>query len=237
MANPLSKMKVQAGKVAVSAVDYAVANRFHDAEALIDRARFANPNATRTQLADAVIARVSKEMATMGAMSGAVAAAPGVGTTASVATTAADIGLAFGRISTMVMAIGLAYGHDLSNVDQRKQWVYSVLSGAPSELTQSERKAGDLKKQLGEQALGTKTPGTGISKMNEVVATRVGTKIAGRMVSERVALKLATLIPLGVGAGVGAVGNRALVRSVGRHAKKFFDTWPKDHVIALPPAR
>jgi EcsC protein family len=234
VANPLTKMKSQAGKVAVSAIDHVVVNRFHDAESLLDRARKAQPHGTRTQVADAIISRVSKEMAAVGAASGAVAAAPAVGTAASVATTAADIGLAFGRIATMVMAVGLAYGHDLSDVDQRKVWVYDVLSGSHGQLTDSERKAGDLKKQLGDQALGSKGGPSGVNRINEIVATRIGSKMVGRLVSEEVALKIATLLPLGVGAGIGAVGNRALVRSIGRHAKTYFDTWPKGALVEMP---
>jgi hypothetical protein len=237
LANPLSKMRSQAGKVAVHAIDHVVVNRFHDAEVLVERARKALPQGTRTQVADAIIRRVSKEMAAVGAASGAVAAAPAIGTAASVATTAADIGLAFGRIATMVMAVGLAYGHDLSDVEQRKQWVYNVLSGSHGQLTDSEKKAGDLKKQLGEQGLGTKGGPTGVSRMNEIVATRVGSKMVGRLVGEEVALKIATLLPLGVGAGIGAIGNRALVNSIGRHAKSYFDTWPKAEQASLPYRR
>jgi hypothetical protein len=74
LANPLSKMRSQAGKVAVHAIDHVVVNRFHDAEVLVERARKALPQGTRTQVADAIIRRVSKEMAAVGAASGAVAA-------------------------------------------------------------------------------------------------------------------------------------------------------------------
>jgi EcsC protein family len=228
------KAKSQVGKVAIGAVDHVVINRLHDAHALVARARAAlPPNCSHEVIADAVIKRVATEMAAVGAASGAVAAAPAIGTAASVATTAADIGLAFGRIATMVMAVGMAYGHDMSDLEQRKGWVYHVLSGAGGQLTPGERKAGDLKRQLGEQALGSKTPGAGVAKINEVVAAKVGSKVASRLVRKELAVKVATLIPLGIGAGIGAVGNRALVRSVGRQAKQFFDTWPKHHQAAL----
>ena len=234
MSNPLMKAKGQVGKVAIAAVDHVVVNRLHDAEMLVNRARAAAPTtATHGEIADAVIKRVATEMAAVGAASGAIAAAPAVGTAASVATTAADIGLAFGRIATMVMAVGLAYGHDMSDVEQRKGWVYHVLSGSGGQLTAGERKAGDLKRQLGEQALGSKTPGAGVAKINEMVATKVGSKVASRLVRKELAVKVATLIPLGVGAGIGAIGNRSLVRSVGRQAKQYFDTWPKATYAAL----
>lgn len=235
MANPLSRMKSQAGRVAVTAIDHVVEHRFHDAEAMVARARKSiSENAHADLLANAIIKRVSLEMSVVGAASGAVAAAPGIGTTASIATSAADIGLAFGRIATMVMAIGLAYGHDLADVASRKQWVYSVLSGSGGNLTDQKRKAGDLKKQLGDQVLGSREGLPGAKRMNEIVATRVGTKVVGRLVSSELALKLATLLPLGVGAGVGAVGNRALVSSVGRQAKLFFAS---EHVTSAPPRR
>jgi hypothetical protein len=229
--NPLSKASTQVGKVAIQAVDYVVQNRLSDAEWLVAKAKAANPNGTRTQIADAILKRVSTEMAGVGALSGAVAAAPAIGTMASMATSVADVGVAFARISTMIMAVALAYGHDLSDVDLRKQWVYNVLSGSGGQMTEKERKAGDLKKQLGQQAVGAKAAGTAaMGRVNEMV----GTRVAARLVEKETLVRLATMIPLGIGAGVGAVGNRALVNSVGRHAKKYFDTWPKaDNVTVL----
>lgn len=231
--NPLSKVSAQVGKVALQAVDYVVENRLSDAESLVNRAKAANPGATHAKIADAVVRRVAKEMAGVGAMSGAVAAAPAIGTMASMATSVADVGIAFARIATMVMAVGISYGHDLSDLETRKQWVYSVLSGAGGQLTEKERKAGDMKKNLGQQALGNKTAGTAaVARVNEMV----GTRVAARLVEKETLVRLATLIPLGIGAGVGAVGNRAMVNSVGRHAHKYFDTWPKAGRVTDMPA-
>jgi EcsC protein family len=228
--NPLSKASAQVGKVALQAVDYVVANRFADAEALVTRARAAKPHGSRTDIAEAVIKRVATEMAGVGAVSGAVAAAPAIGTMASMATGLADVGLAFARIATMVMAVGIAYGHDLSDLETRRHWVYDVLGGAGGQMTAKERKAGDMKKQLGQQALGAKATGTAaMSRVNEAV----GARLAARLVETETLVRVATLIPLGIGAGVGAVGNRAMVNSVGRHAKKFFDTWPKAEKVTV----
>jgi EcsC protein family len=231
--NPLSKASAQVGKVALQAVDYVVENRLSDAEAMVRRARTANPGATHAATADAVVKRVAKEMAGLGAASGAVAAAPAVGTMASMATSVADVGIAFARIATMVMAVGIAFGHDLSDFETRKQWVYNVLSGSGGQMTAKERKAGEMKKNLGQKAMGQKTAGTAaIARVNEVVGTRVAT----RLVEKETMVRIATLIPLGIGAGVGAIGNRAMVNSVGRHAKKYFDTWPKGERVEVLPA-
>lgn len=228
--NPLSKASAQVGKVAIQAVDYVVQNRLSDAEWLVARARAANPHGNHTVLADAIISRVAKEMAGLGAVSGAVAAAPTIGTMASMATSVADVGVAFARISTMVMAVGMAYGHDLSDLDTRKQWVYNVLSGSGGQMTEKERKAGDLKKQLGQQAMGAKAAGgAAMGRVNEMV----GTRVAARLIEKESLVRVATMIPLGIGAGVGAVGNRALVNSVGRQAKKYFDTWPKAEKVTV----
>jgi EcsC protein family len=231
--NPFSQASAQVGRVALQAVDYVVENRLSDAEAMVSRAKAANPGAAHATIADAVVRRVAKEMAGVGAMSGAVAAAPAVGTMASMATSVADVGIAFARIATMVMAVGIAFGHDLSQFETRKQWVYNVLSGAGGQLTKKERKAGDMKKNLGQQAMGNKTAGTAaIARVNEVV----GTRVAARLIEKETLVRVATLIPLGIGAGVGAVGNRAMVNSVGRHAKKYFDTWPKNDTVEVMPA-
>lgn len=217
--NPVSKASEQVGRVAVRAVDYVVENREGDANAMLARARSARPGASPKIVADSIVARVARELATMGAVTGAVALAPGVGTSAALATTAADVGVAFGRISTMVMAIGFAYGIDLSDLEVRRGFVYGVLSGSESQLTDKERKAGHMKKMLGKRAVGRKGALPAMGQVNEMLATRLGTRMVEKLVTQELALKMATLLPLGIGAGVGAAGNRALVSSIGRTAK------------------
>jgi hypothetical protein len=224
MPNPLSLAAGQVGKVALTAIDHVAVKRFADSEALYERALSANPNAPAEKLAAAIIRRVAKELATAGAISGIVAAAPGIGTSASLATGAADIGVSFGRLAAMVLAVGLAYGADLSDVEDRRRHVYAVLSGSGEQLTEGERKAGDLKKQLGQQALGRgkdQKDGVG-SYVTSKVGSKVGAKVLSRLVAQETAISIGSLMPLGIGAGIGAAGNRALVFSVGRTAVKYF---------------
>lgn len=224
--NPLSLAAGQVGRIALGAVDHVVTRRFDDAIALEQRVRANMANRTSTDIAAAIIRRVATELATAGAIAGAVAAAPAVGTSATLATTAADVGLSFGRLGVMVMAVGLAYGTDLGDEEVRKQHVYAVLSGSGQYLTEGERAAGDLKKQLGNKAISRRDgasnlPG-GLGKVTDLVTSRVGTKVISRLAAQELAIKIGTLLPLGIGAGVGAVGNRALVNSVGRTAQRYF---------------
>ena len=216
----LNRASSQVGQVALSSVDHVITTRLPQAQALIERLRADQPHATAAQVADSVIRKFARELAAAGAASGAIAAAPAVGTTASLATSVADIGLAFARLTEMVMGVGLAYGHNLDDLATRKRWVHHVLSGASGNLTDVERKAGDLKKQLGKTAIATKSPAATTARLGEKVAT----KAVGRLAARGSAVKLASLLPLGIGAGVGAAGNRALVNSVGRTAKTFFGT-------------
>jgi hypothetical protein len=215
LANPLSLASSQVGKVALTAVDHVAVKRFSDAEQLYERALSSLPNGTPEQLANAIIKRVARELGAAGAVSGAVAAAPGVGTSVSLASGAADIGVAFGRMASMILAVGIAFGADLGDSENRRHHVYGVLSGSGSQLTEGERRAGDLKRQLGKQALGRKD---GTPALGNMVTSKVGTKILSRAVAG----KAASLLPLGIGAGVGAVGNRSLVFSVGRAAVRHF---------------
>jgi hypothetical protein len=220
--NPLSAAAGQVGKVALTAIDHVAVRRFSDSELLYERALSGNPQATPDKVSTAIIRRVAKELGTAGAVAGALAAAPGIGTSASVAAGAADIGVSFGRLASMVLAIGLAHGVDLSDPDDRRRHVYAVLSGSGENLTQGERKAGELKKQLGQQALGRNGIAGPLGNMNNMVTSKVGAKVIERLIRQEAAVKLGSLLPLGFGAGVGAVGNRALVFSVGRQAMKYF---------------
>jgi hypothetical protein len=230
LANPLSKASAQVGRVAVRAVDYIVENRVGDAESLLAKAQAGMPKAAPSLLAQVIVKRISIEMASMGAISGAVAMAPAVGTTASLATSAADVGVAFGRISTMVLAIGMAHDVDLSTVELRKHHVYAVLGGAESQLNATERKAGEMKKLLGKQATGARTTLPAMNRVNDMVASRVGAKVVEKLVTKELAVKLASLLPLGIGAGVGAAGNKALVNSVGRTATAYFSSFDPSYV-------
>ena len=226
MPNPLSVAAGQVGKVALAAVDHVAVKRFPDAEALYERALSAQPHGSAHAVSTEIIRRVARELSAAGAVSGAVAAAPGVGTSASLATGAADVGLAFGRLTSMVLAVGLAHGADMSDENERKRHAYAVLSGSSSQLTAKERNAGEMKKQLGQQALGRGEAATG--SVGSLVTTKVGVKMLSKLATKETAIKLGSLLPLGFGAGVGAIGNRALVFSVGRTAMKYFTpTGPK----------
>jgi hypothetical protein len=218
LTNPLSLAAGQVGKVALAAVDHVAVKRFGDAQALYERVLSANPRATPDALATAIIRRVAGELGAAGALSGAVAAAPGVGTSASIATGAADVGMSFGRLTAMVLAVGLAYQHDLSDPEHRKQHAYAVLAGSGDQLTAGERKAGNLKKQLGNAALdrNSENPVTGM------LTSKVGVKVVSKIAAQSGAVRLGTMLPLGIGAGIGVVGNRALAFSVGRAATRYF---------------
>jgi hypothetical protein len=202
----------------MAAVDRVVATRLPQVEAIVDKLRASQPGATSDELAELVIKKYSRELAAAGAASGAVAAAPAVGTAASLATTVADIGVAFARLAEMVIGVGLAYGHDLSDLDARSDAVYQVLGGATGAMTDGEKSAGKMKKQLGKTVLATKSPAATTAKVTEIM----GTKVLTRLVARKSAVKLASLLPLGIGAGVGAAGNRALANGVGRTAREFF---------------
>jgi EcsC protein family len=233
MANPLSIAAGQVGKVALTAIDHVAIRRFADSEQLYERALSANSRATPDTLATSIIRRVAKELGAAGAVSGVIAAAPGIGTSASIATGAADIGVSFGRLASMVLAIGLAYGIELTAADERRRHVYAVLSGSSEQLTQGERKAGELKKKLGQQALGRGDGATG--DLGNLVTSKVGAKMLSKLATKEAAVKLGTLLPLGIGAGVGAVGNRALVFSVGRTAVKYFGSVRQQTTGQQPP--
>lgn len=227
MGNIFNRASSQIGQVAMTAVDRVVSTRLPQAQVLVERLRTEHPAWTHTEVADAVVKKFAKELAGAGAISGAVAAAPAIGTAVSVATSLADIAFAFARITEMVMGVGVAFGHDLTDLETRRGWVYQVLSGSTGTMTDGEKKAGNMKKQLGKTAIATKSPAATTARVTEIM----GTRLIARLVEKEAIVKLATLIPLGIGAGVGAAGNRALVNSVGRHAKQYFDTWGRVELV------
>ena len=104
------------------AIDHAVATRWADA---VRRAGAAT--GTTSERVAQITHALSTELAAVGAATGGVAALPGVGTVASLATAAADVGWTTTRACDLVMAIGAAHGHTGAPPERRKAWVIAVL--------------------------------------------------------------------------------------------------------------
>lgn len=205
----------------VPLVDRIVEQRFGDAAQAVSALRAADPDATTGQLADALIRRAARELAVGGALAGGAAAAPVAGMGVAAATAGMDASVSVGRLSELVMALGIVYGHGHASAAERAGWIWAVLGlseGAAVGLTGLAARVG----ARGGARLLSRLPEASRASVNAKLSKRVVSRMAGG----RGPWSLAALVPYGIGAGVGAAGNAVLAHSVGRAAKQFFATSP-----------
>ncbi|MDH3293748.1 MAG: EcsC family protein, partial [Acidimicrobiia bacterium] len=223
------------GKVVLKAVDKAVESRWDEALEIAAKAEGDSVD----ERVRAILKRFKRELTAVGAATGAVAAAPAIGTAAAASALAADLGWFGMRATDLIMAIGAVNGRTESTAEERRAWVLAVLAFgeesaqqfaslvrdvnntvAPATDTLSDKAAGIL----GGDALTLEA----LRRINANLASQVATKYGTR----RSALAIGKLLPFGVGAVVGGTANYTFVRVVGKQAAAFF----KDIDTALPPA-
>jgi hypothetical protein len=193
------------------AIDHAVDARWADAV----RRAGATSGTTSERVAQITHA-LSRELAVVGAATGGVAALPGVGTVAALATVAADVGWTTTRACDLVMAIGAAHGHTDAPPDRRKAWVIAVLgfgTGAAAALPRilaAEEDADD-------RATGRLSGGS-LAALNQ----GLGRTLVTRWAMKRLATSVSKALPFGIGAVIGGVANRASARAIARHADLLF---------------
>lgn len=196
-----------------------VDQRYTMAVEAVSRLRAEDPAATADELADQLIRRCARELAFGGAVAGGAAASPVAGVAVAAATAGADATWSMGRLSEMIMGIGLIYGHPQHTVDERTALVLAVLGLSESAavgLTGLAARVGSR----GGARLVSRLP-SGAAAPASAGTTR---RALARMSSSKGPWSLAALVPYGLGAGIGAAGNAVLARSVGRAAQQYFSS-------------
>jgi len=203
------------------AVDRLVEQRYDSAVALVEelrqRSKTAGTEASTDVIVDQLVRRYSRELGLIAAVSGGAAAMPGAGTATALLATSADVAYTIAKLGEMVLAIGVAHGHDADSIEERKAWVLAVLSMGRGAVTGVEGLAGRVGAEGGARIVSTITA-TQLDSVNSKLAT----KVLARLATEQSAARLGRLLPFGIGAGVGAAGNVMIVRSVAKTARQFF---------------
>lgn len=194
--------------------------RYAAAQADVARLRAEHPDDDAETLADRLIRRYAKELAIGGAVAGGAAASPVAGVAVAAASAGADATYSTGRLSEMIMAIGLVYGHVRTTADDRSAAIATVMGiadGAAVGMSSLAARAGARggARVLRRLPSGAAPAGAG-----------AGSRAVARLARTKGPWGVAALVPYGIGAGVGAAGNAMLARAVGRAAKEYFATHP-----------
>jgi hypothetical protein len=176
-----------------------------------------HPHLTNDQLALKLIRSTRKRVAATGALSGALAIAPGLGTMLAVGTLTSQAIYALEQEIELVLAVAMIYGHELASSDERvveALVVVGITSGAV---------------KLREEVLvagGERLAVAAFRRVPEMLLTHGGGRILGRVLtrvaSTGAAKVAARVVPLGVGVAAGAGFDWLAVTGLGRAAMKYY---------------
>ncbi len=223
------------GKAVLKAVDKAVEERWDRALKLAAAAE----GDTAEDRIKSVSKQFRRELTALGAASGAVAAAPGLGTATAASALIADLGWFAMRSTDLVMAIGAVQGHTNSTAEERRAWVLAVLAFGEDAATQFETLVRDLdaKSAVGGEKVSARLAslaGTDVATLDALrrINATLASQVIAKYGSRRSVLAVGKLLPFGIGAVVGGSANYALTRAVGGQAAKFFTNY--DRLLPAP---
>jgi hypothetical protein len=215
--DPVTTPPQRIGRAVLGAIDKAVDAEWEHA---LSRAATIPGRNLREQI-DNLTTSFARELGTVGAVTGALAAVPTLGTASAISAGAAELGWFTIRAAEMILTIGALHGHTESTSEERRAWVLSILvfgNAASEGLT---RLAATSSRRLG-LASSVRLPMAVLRNVNSSMGRTIITKY-GR---KRAAVGLGTALPFGIGALVGATANYTGTRALARHATKFFKKLP-----------
>lgn len=203
-------------EVLMSGIDKATTARW---EAAVQRAA-ALPGDVRPQKIRVLTASFAGELATIGAATGAAAAAPAIGTAATLMAASAELAWFTARSGDLILTIAALHGRTAPTLEERRAWVLAVLIFGASAREGFTSAA----KQLGLQ-LETPTGRVPLSSLRAINGV-LRSSLVRTYGTRRGAIALGTALPLGIGAAIGGGANYAAVRTLSRNADRFFSKLP-----------
>jgi hypothetical protein len=201
-----------------AALDKALAVQQSAIISYVDRLR-AKPGATPASVVRALERRYLTALTAIGAASGGVAAVPGVGTVAALASGVAEIAAFVEATAVFALGVSEVYGYRVEDPDARRALVLAVLLG----------EAGAASIEAAGVA-GSKWGPVLAHGVNREAVTRVNKRLMKhftvRFGAGQGALMFGRALPFGIGAGIGAAGNIALGRSAIKTVRQAFPRPP-----------
>jgi hypothetical protein len=207
-------------KVLLRGVEKAIGMQQAPVAGYVARLRRTRPDATPAE----IIATLEKQyLATVtgaGAAAGGAAAAPAVGTVLAVALTAGETALFFEATALFALAVAEVHGIRVVESERRRTLLLAIVLGDNGAML-VEKMAGRTGQHWGD-LLPEAIPLSSISAINKTL----GRWFLNRYARKQGVLALGRLAPLGIGAAVGAAGNRAFGRTVVSTAARVFGPPP-----------
>ncbi|MFE3290352.1 hypothetical protein [Rhodococcus sp. NPDC059234] len=193
----------------------------------VERVRRAHPDESPQRIVERMERMFLTAVTGSGGAVGAAAAVPGVGTVGSIAAVGAESVFFLEASALLTLAIASVHGIPVDRHEQRRALVLAVALGA-SGMEIVEKAVGTTAKNWG-SLITNRIPTPTMTGMNQTLLRKFVTKYAAR----RSALILGKLVPAGIGAAIGGVGNRTIGKGVVNNARDAFGPAPAHWQHAL----
>ena len=199
------------------------------AKAYVERLRRADPGAAPAQIVRKLEKRYLAAVTGSGAAVGSTAALPGIGTLAALSAAAGETVVFLEATAMFVLAVADVFGIPAEHREQRRALVLAVLVGD------------DSKRAVAELIGPGRTSGAwlteGVATLPMPAITQLNSRLFKRAVRRftlrRSALLFGKLLPVGIGAIVGAIGNRVAGKKLVRNARRAFGNPPARWPVSL----
>jgi hypothetical protein len=204
-------------------------------KAYVDRLRQHNPDAAPAEIITKLEKHYLAAVMASGAAVGSAAALPGIGTLAALSAVAGETVVFLEATAVYVLAVAEVHGIPADHRERRRALVLAVLVGEDSKHAVADL-MGPGRTSGAWMADGAATlPLPAVSQLNQ----RLLKYFVKRYTLKRGAIAFGKLLPVGIGAVVGGVGNRLMAKRIIANARKAFGNppprWPATlHVLPGP---
>jgi len=206
------------------------------AQSYVDRLRRANPGAGPAAVVSKLERRYLAAVTAGGAAVGSTATLPGIGTLGALSAVAGETVAFLEATAFFALALAAVHGIPTEHRERRRAMVLAMLVGddskrAIAELIGPGRTSGAW---LSEGLASLPMPA--LSRLNSRLLNYAGKRYA----LGRSAVLFGTLVPVGIGAVIGATGNRLMGKTIVGNARTAFGTPPARWPVTLrllPPVR
>jgi hypothetical protein len=199
------------------------------ATSYVDRLRRANPEAAPAVIVAKLEKRYVTAVTASGAAVGSAAVLPGFGTLAALSAAAGETAVFLEATAFFVLAVASVHGVPAENRERRRALVLGVLVGD------------DSKHAIGELIGPGRTSGAwlseGVASVPMPALAQLNSRLLKRAVRRytlrRGALLFGKMLPIGIGAVIGAIGNRLVGKKIVRNSRKAFGAAPARWPVTL----
>jgi hypothetical protein len=213
--------------VLLRGVEKAISLQQAPVAAYVTRLRRSQPYATPAEIIETLERRYLATVTGAGAAVGGVAAAPAVGTAAALALSGVETVLFFEATALFALAVAEVHGLRIADVERRQTLLLAIVLGDNGAML-VEKLTGRTGQHWAD-LLPDAIPLSSITAVNQTL----GRWFLRRYGRKQGMLALGRLAPLGIGAAIGAAGNRAFGRTVVMTSRRIFGPPPAKFADAL----